>query len=345
MAEKPRRASLADSLRRWIPRQSILGRILFPLIEERRSLPAVLTWLGIGIVIVFVFIAIASPLLAPWDPYAFVDGPDVPPWTTAPVLANSTYASFSPTPWITVTAGQVALNYAAFHVVWLSFWHLMGTDPVGRDVFSRVLVGTGTSLQIMAIGVFAALLVGFPLGLFSGYTGGRIDKVLVLVMDSLYAFPGLLLAGLIAVLIGKGVVNIGLAVTVIYIPLYFRATRSHVLSAREELYVEAARALGAKPGRILWRYIAYNVLVAIPVIFSLSAADAVLTAAGLSYLGLGVQAPTADWGLDLSAAASRISVGIWGSSVFPGLVIVILTVGLSCLVEGLNGIVTPVLRR
>src|SRR2546429_8596586 len=106
MAEKPRRASLADSLRRWIPRQSILGRILFPLIEERRSLPAVLTWLGIGIVIVFVFIAIASPLLAPWDPYAFVDGPDVPPWTNAPGLANSTYFSFSPTPWMNMTAGQ-----------------------------------------------------------------------------------------------------------------------------------------------------------------------------------------------------------------------------------------------
>src|SRR5437773_11471425 len=105
MAEKPRRASLADSLRRWIPRQSILGRILFPLIEERRSLPAVLTWLGIGIVIVFVFIAIASPLLAPWDPYAFVDGPDVPLWTNAPVLANSKYFSFCPTPWMHMTAG------------------------------------------------------------------------------------------------------------------------------------------------------------------------------------------------------------------------------------------------
>src|SRR5207247_647797 len=239
MAEKPRRASLADSLRRWIPRQSILGRILFPLIEERRSLPAVLTWLGIGIVIVFVFIAIASPLLAPWDPYAFVDGPDVPPTTPGHYLGGEWSAdggaTWSPRTAIrtfnqfvrvdltplrswnlasvepgrfslrfthladTNTAGQVALNYAAFHVVWLSFWHLMGTDPVGRDVFSRVLVGTGTSLQIMAIGVFAALLVGFPLGLFSGYTGGRIDKVLVLVMDSLYAFPGLLLAGLIAV--------------------------------------------------------------------------------------------------------------------------------------------------
>jgi len=243
------------------------------------------------------------------------------------------------------STGLLSLNFASLQVVWLSYWHVMGTDPVGRDVFSRVLFGTATSLEIMAIGVFFALLIGFPIGLFSGYTGGRIDKLLVLVMDSLYAFPGLLLAGLIAVLIGKGVVNIGLAVTVIYIPLYFRATRSHVLSVREELYVEAARALGASPRRIIWRYIASNVLVAIPVIFSLSAADAVLTAAGLSYLGLGVEAPTADWGLDLSAASSRISVGIWWSSFFPGLIIVLLTVGLSFLGEGLNDIINPVLRK
>jgi len=449
------RWTLTGSLRKWIPRHSILGRVLFPLLEERRSLPAVLTWIGIGIVVLFVLIAFLSPVLAPWDPLAFVDGPDVPPWSNAPIVSNSTYFSFSSPGWLNMTdgqaidgrsatsstvndsvivsdflvrirresitdvtylvlldgrrttpghylgveysndggrswsprnairtvdqivrvnltygriwslaevapgafqlrlthladantAGQVALNFASLEVIWLSYWHLMGTDHQGRDVFSRVLHGTSTSLQIMSIAVFVALLVGFPLGLFSGYRGGRIDRLLVLVMDSLYAFPGLLLAGLIAVLIGKGVVNIGLAVTVIYIPLYFRATRSHVLSAREELYVEAARALGAKPGRILWKYIAANVLVAIPVIFSLSAADAVLTAAGLSYLGLGVEAPTPDWGLDLSAAASQIGVGIWWTSVFPGLIIVILTIGLSFLGEGLNDIINPALRR
>ena len=454
MAKSARR-TLADSIRRWVPPHSILGRVLFPLLEERRSLPAVLTWMGVAIIIAFILVAFLAPLLAPWNPYTFVDERDVPPWTNAPILANSTYYAFSASNWTNMTYGQaidgrsassgtvndsvivsdflvrvlresvtgvsyavlldasgtaagqylgvefssdhgaswspqteirtvgqfvhvdissqrnwalanvtpgavqlrlkhladgnttglLSLNFLALQVAWLSYWHLMGTDPVGRDVFSRVLFGTATSLEIMAIGVFFALVVGFPIGLFSGYTGGRIDKLLVLVMDSLYSFPGLLLAGLIAVLIGKGVVNIGLAVTVIYIPLYFRATRSHVLSIREELYVEAARALGASPRRILWRYIASNVLVAIPVIFSLSAADAVLTAAGLSYLGLGVEAPTPDWGLDLSAAASRISVGIWWSSFFPGLIIVILTIGLSFLGEGLNDIVNPVLRK
>ena len=197
----------------------------------------------------------------------------------------------------------------------------------------------------MTIGVVVALAVGFPLGLYSGYHGGRIDKVIVLVMDSIYSFPGLLFAGLIAVLLGKGVVNIGLAVTVIYIPLYFRVTRSQVLSAREELYVEAARAVGARPLRIIFKYIAVNVIVAIPVIFSISAADAILTAAGLSYLGLGVSAPTPDWGLDLSGAAAEIDTGVWWSSFFPGLAILLLTVGLSFVGEGLNDIINPLLKK
>src|SRR6266705_1611493 len=454
MAARPRR-TLADSISAWVPRHSIIGRVLFPLLEERRSLPAVLTWIGLIVVLAFIFIALLAPVIAPWDPYAFVDERDVPPWTNAPILANSTYFSFAPSNWTDMTFGQaidgrsassagvndyvivsdflirvlrdsvsdvsyivllngagtspgqylgveystdrgvswsartdirtvdhfvavdltsqrawnlasvspgtfqlrlthladgtttgsLALDFTALNVVWLSYWHFMGSDPVGRDVFSRVLYGTRTSLAIMAIGVTIALLVGFPLGLYSGYLGGKFDKVLVLVMDSIYSFPGLLFAGLIAVLLGKGVLNIGLAVTVIYIPLYFRVTRSQVLSAREELYVEAARAAGAKPSRIIFKYIAINVIGAIPVIFSISAADAILTAAGLSYLGLGVEAPTPDWGLDLSAAASGIDNGIWWSSFFPGFVILLLTIGLSFVGEGLNDIVNPLMKR
>ncbi len=455
MATRAERRGLAASLSKWMPRHSIVGRIVYPVLAEGRSLPAVMTWLGLGVLVAFILVALLAPVFAPYDPYAFVDEKNVPPWSNAPVLANETYLEFSPSAWVNMTdgqqidlrsaystgtndsvvvtnfavrilresvrgvayvlwldargttpghyvdvefsddrgsrwspaaeiratdqlvrvditsrrswtsanlaprvfalrlthrtdggsAGRVSLNFAALQVEWLSYWHWLGTDPLGRDVLSRVIFGTVTSLQIMTIGVLVALSVGFPLGLFSSYLGGRIDAVLVLVMDSLYSFPGLLLAGLIAAFIGKGVVNIGLAVTVIYIPLYFRVTRSQVLSAREELYVEAARALGARPGRILWRYLAFNVLVAVPVIFSLSAADAVLTAAGLSFLGLGVEAPTADWGLDLSQASPLISVGIWWSSFFPGLAIVLITIALSFLGEGLNDIINPTLRR
>jgi peptide/nickel transport system permease protein len=241
--------------------------------------------------------------------------------------------------------GNLTVDYVGVTVDWQTYWHLMGTDAIGRDVFSRVLYGTRTSLIIMIIAVSTAFVVGFPMGLYSGYRGGNFDKVLVLVMDSLYAFPGLLFAGLIAVLLGKGVVNIALAITVIYVPLYFRVTRSQVLSVREELYVEAARALGATRRHIIFRYIALNVIIAVPVIFSLSAADAILTAAGLSYLGLGLSGDIPDWGLDLSAGAARIDNGIWWSSFFPGLAIVILTIGLSFLGEGLNDIINPLLKK
>ncbi len=163
----------------------------------------------------------------------------------------------------------------------------MGTDGIGRDVFARVIWGARTSLTIMAIGAILSLVIGFPLGLLSGYIGGILDRLLVLIMDSIYAFPSLLLAALIAIMIGKGVFNIAIAITVIYIPLYFRVTRNQTLSAREELYVEAARAIGARPRTIMLSYIAFSVITVIPVIFSLSAADAILTAAGLSYLGFG----------------------------------------------------------
>ncbi len=241
--------------------------------------------------------------------------------------------------------GNLTVDFVAATAVWQSHWHLMGTDAIGRDVFSRVLYGTRTSLIIMVIAVSTAFVVGFPLGLYSGYRGGRFDKVLVLVMDSLYAFPGLLFAGLIAVLLGKGVVNIGLAITVIYVPLYFRVTRSQVLSVREELYVEAARALGVTRRHVIFRYIATNVIIAVPVIFSLSAADAILTSAGLSFLGLGLEGDIPDWGLDLSAGAERIDNGIWWSSFFPGLAIVALTIGLSFLGEGLNDIINPLLKK
>lgn len=452
---------IRNALRRILkvlPRHSILGRFVYPLVEDRRTLAGRMSWIGLFIVIAFLFLAIFADLLVPFDPLELGDERDVPPWTHAPVSRNESYAvaaaegnlwfnlysaqsangtgarSFTPgapmevrgfpfrilrddvvsvgflvllgprtdpghflsvevtfdggstwsspyqvrtvgtfasfdltslTDWSTAKLsdrnfrlllrhqvdagapieGDVEVDYVGATTVWRSYWHMMGTDPVGRDVFSRVLHGSRTSLAIMAIGVTVALGVGFPLGLFSGYRGGNLDKILVLIMDSLYSFPGLLFAGLIAVLLGKGVVNIGLAVTVIYVPLYFRVTRSQVLSAREDLYVEAARAIGARPTRIMFRYIAMNVIVAIPVIFSLSAADAILTAAGLSYLGLGVEAPTADWGRDLSAAADLIDNGIWWSSFFPGFVIVILTVGLSFLGEGLNDIVNPLLKK
>jgi len=283
-----------------------LGRLIHPLIRERRSLAGVLSWMGLGILFFFIFIAVFAPLLVP---------------------ISQTQPFSSP-------------------VLQASLQHLMGTDNVGRDVLSRVVWGARTSLEIMAIGVLIALAIGFPVGLLSGYVAGKLDRLLVLVMDSIYAFPGLLLAALIAAVIGKGIFNIGIAITVIYIPLYFRVTRSQTLSVREEPYVEAARALGARPLTIMFSYIAHSAIIAIPVIFSLSSADAILTAAGLSYLGLGLEVDTpGDWGRDLSDAQQFLGVGVWWTSVFPGLMILLLTIGLSFLGEGLNDIINPILRK
>ncbi len=282
---------------------------MLPMIEKRRTLAGVMSWIGLGILVAFVLIALLAPVLAPYPaqgPYAqFLTPPNQPP----------------------------------------SLSHWMGTDNLGQDVFSRVLWGAQTSLEVMAIGVILALAVGFPVGLYSGYVGGSIDKAILLVMDSVYAFPGLLLAALVAAMLGKGAFNIGIAITVIYIPLYYRVTRNQTLSVREETYVEAARSLGAKPWTVMWVYIAYNVLITIPVIFALSAADAILTAAGLSYLGLGIQLPTPDWGLDLSVAQQFLADGVWWTTFFPGLMIILLTIGLSFLGEGLNDLINPLLKK
>src|SRR6266568_4287235 len=353
----------------WLPRHSVVGRIVHPLFEERRTLAGAMTWIGIGIIIAFLLIALLAGLFAPFDPICLCDEKDVPPWTNAPIARNVSFQAWNvfTTEWANVSNAIRAdgvgatsaatggyLNTTAFpmrilrdSVQSVGFVVLLspfGTDP-GQYVGVRVSADGGRTWSPKYLVRDVGTLVGFPLGLYSGFLGGKFDKVLVLVMDSIYSFPGLLFAGLIAVLLGKGVLNIGLAVTVIYIPLYFRVTRSQVLSAREELYVEAARAAGAKPSRIIFKYIAINVIGAIPVIFSISAADAILTAAGLSYLGLGVEAPTPDWGLDLSAAASGIDNGIWWSSFFPGFVILLLTIGLSFVGEGLNDIVNPLMKR
>ncbi len=286
-------------------RRSLLGRLLAPLVRERRTLAGVMTWIGLFLFLGFIFLAIFAPFIAPYEPTAFVATPNEPP----------------------------------------SSAHVMGTDRFGRDVFSRVIFGARTSLSIMGIATVIALLIGLPLGLISGYVGGYFDRAQVMIMDSIYAFPGLLLALSIATMIGKGIFNISIAITVIYIPIYFRVIRNHVLSVKQEAYVEAARALGARPWTVILSYITYNVIVSIPVIFSINAADAVLTAAGLSFLGFGLEEPIADWGLDLSTGRRFLYSGIWWTSFFPGLMIVILTAALSMLGEGLNDIINPLLRK
>jgi peptide/nickel transport system permease protein len=192
-------------------------------------------------------------------------------------------------------------------------------------------------------------VIGVPLGLFSGYVGGRIDRFLVMIMDALFAFPYLLLAIVIAFLLsdtfGQGVVTAAVAITVVYVPQYFRVVRNHVISVREEPYVEAARALGAPRRTIIGRYIFYNVIQNVPSLATLNAADAILTLAALGFLGYGIQ-PTdaAEWGYDLQRAIDDAGAGIWWTGLWPGLAIVLLVTGFTLVGEGLNDVINPLIR-
>ena len=221
----------------------------------------------------------------------------------------------------------------------------LGTDHLGRDVYSRVLYGAIVALEVSAISVLLSSTLGTVLGLFSGYSGGKMDRVFSMVMDSVYAFPGLILAIAIAAMMGPGLVNMSIAIAVVYIPTYFRMIRGQVLQTREQLYVEAARALGAKNSTILFRYIFANIIPSLVVVLSLNVADAILTEAGLSYLGLGIPPPTPDWGFDLSKGKSYLPGGYWWMITFPGIMILIVVLGFSLLGEGLNEILSPRLRE
>jgi peptide/nickel transport system permease protein len=218
---------------------------------------------------------------------------------------------------------------------------LLGTDNYGRDVFSRLIKGARTVLGIAILAALMSAAVGVPVGLLSGFFGGLLDRVLSLIMDSIYSFPGLILAICMAALLGPSMLNVAIAIAVIYVPVYFRLVRGQVLSVKEQLYVEAARSLGAKAFTLLWLYVFPNVIPSIVVIFSVNVADSILTEAGLSFLGLGLPPPTPDWGFDLSAGKRFIPSGYWWIITFPGMMIALLTLGFSMLGEGLNEILNP----
>lgn len=225
-----------------------------------------------------------------------------------------------------------------------SWSHLMGTDTLGRDVYSRILTGASVILEVLVLSAVMSILIGVPAGLFSGYVGGSLDKGLSLTMDSIYAFPGLVLAIAIAIVLGQSVFNIAVAVAVIYIPTYYRVTRSHTLSTREESFVEAGRALGASNSSLMRWYILPSILPSLAAIISLNVADAMLTEAGLSFLGLGLPPTVPDWGFDISQGATFILAGKWWLVTFPGLMIILVVLGFSLLGEGLNDILNPRLR-
>jgi peptide/nickel transport system permease protein len=228
--------------------------------------------------------------------------------------------------------------------------HLLGTDRLFFDVFSRVIWGARTAIEVVVLSILICVAVGVPLGLVSGYYGGWMDRILVMIMDALFAFPSFLLAIVFSFLftdiIGGSVLAVALSLSVIYIPQYFRVVRNTTVSAKEATYVEAARAIGASDGVIMRRYLFGNVVQSVPVLGTLNAADAILTLAGLGFLGLGIQSTdAAEWGHDLNRALPDAGSGIWWTGLFPGLAIVLLVTGLTLVGEGLNETVNPTLRR
>jgi peptide/nickel transport system permease protein len=219
--------------------------------------------------------------------------------------------------------------------------YLMGTDNLQRDVWSRIVYGSQTILRVAVLAAIISSVLGITLGLISGFSGGLFDRLISLIMDSLYSFPGLILAIAFAAMLGPGVINITLAVSVIYIPTYFRLVRGQTLSIKEELYVEAAKAIGSSGSTILWKYIFPNVIATTAVVFTLNVADAIMIEAALTYLGLGLPPSIVDWGMDLSMGKKFLPSGVWWLITFPGAMISLLAVGFTMLGEGLAEILNP----
>ncbi|MBR8830540.1 MAG: hypothetical protein N5P05_003932 [Chroococcopsis gigantea SAG 12.99] len=219
--------------------------------------------------------------------------------------------------------------------------HWFGTNIRGYDVFSRTLFSASAALKVVILATGLSLVLGVPLGLISGYFGGRIDRILLFIMDTIYTLPGLLLSVALAFVLGQGILNVAIAVSISYIPQYFRVVRNQTASVKNEMFIEAAKALGATPRRILSKYLFLNVVQSVPVLFTLNAADAILVLGGLGFLGLGLAEEVPEWGHDLKEALPDLSTGIWWTTLYPGLAMTLMVVGLSLLGEGLTEIFNP----
>ena len=294
---------------------AVKGTGFLSAIWRTKGLARYMFWAGVLITAVFVFCG----LFAPW----------VAPYGFAQTSANGVdFPKLAPP----------------------SSLHWLGTNDQFYDILSRMIWGARTALEVVLASVIMSAVIGVPLGLVSGFIGGWIDRVLVFIMDALYAFPSLLLAIVFSFLLkdkfGSGIISAAVSLTAIYIPQYYRVVRSTTVSARESTYIEAARALGARPFTIMRKYLFGNVVQSVPVLGTLNAADALSTLAALGFLGLGIQPTQAsEWGYDLSRALDDAQAGNWHPAFWPGLMIVLLITGLTLVGEGLNESLNPALRR
>ena len=256
---------------------------------------------GLVIIVLLIIIAIAAPWITPYDP-----------------------------------------NDQSFRIKLMppSAEHWLGTDEFGRDVLSRILVGTRVALYVGIVPVIVAMVIGVTLGLAAGYYGKSLDQVIMRLIDILLAFPWLLLAiGIMAVL-GPGINNVVIAVSIVYIPAFARIVRGSVLSIKEKEYVEAARAMGQPNPQIITRHVLANAWAPIIVLATLSIGQAIIYAAGLSFIGLGTQPPNADWGVMLSSGREYLRDAPW-LGFFPGLAILITVLAFNLFGDGLRDALDP----
>ncbi|MFJ4620660.1 ABC transporter permease [Streptomyces sp. NPDC088812] len=231
--------------------------------------------------------------------------------------------------------------------------HPLGTTIAGYDVLSRTVWGARTALEIILAALLLSVVPGTVLGLASGYLGGRLDRLLVGLADALYAFPPLLLAIVMSIVISGGQSSLagGLgaaacSVAVAFVPQYFRVVRAEVIRVKAEPFVDAARVIGTGTWRIMFRHVLRNSVRTLPLIFTINASEAILTLAGLGFLGFGIEPNSAaEWGYDLNRSVADVTSGLWWTAIPPGLAIVLTVLGTTLLGESLTDLADPRLRR
>src|SRR5512135_1739913 len=279
-----------------------------PAIPARRWRPAwrrsPLSVAGLILIAILILVAVSAPLIAPADPLKQVLSTRLKPPSAA---------------------------------------HWLGTDQLGRDVLSRMMYGARISLLIGLVVVGLASSVGTLVGLVAGYAGGWLDEGLMRVTDVFFAFPALILAMAISGALGPSLTNAMIAIAIVSWPVYARLVRAQVLTLREREYVEAARGLGASARRIVWQHILPNTLAPLLVQASFDMGGAILSAAGLSFIGFGTQPPTAEWGVMISEGRNYIVTQPW-LSLFPGLAILLTVTAFNLIGDGLRDALDPRLR-